>query len=265
MINLDYWFIFPLALLGAIVANATGAGGGVVFVPAFHFLGIDHTSIIATSFAIQCFGMTAGMYSWRRYSKRQLQISTEDQKHWSMYSKLIWKLTPPSIIGLLIGQYFLKPTSAEQLVSTFKYFSIVFSIAIVIVSYVIQKNNRTTSAAKLNNTFSLIAISVSFIGGLITAWLSIGVGELIVVLLILIGFPVRLAIGVAVSVSAITVWFGVQNYLWFEPFINIDILAFAAPAAIVGGTAARYVTKLLSPTQLKLLIATWIFISAVAM
>jgi len=106
---------------------------------------------------------------------------------------------------------------------------------------------------------------IGFGGGVLTAWLSVGVGELVAVALILMRYPVRMAIGVAVSVSAVLVWVGVQKYFWLEPSMNVNVLLFAAPAALIGGTVARYLVAYFSPVQLKLFIASWILFSALAM
>ena len=37
-ILMGLWFFFPVGIMGAIIANATGTGGGVVFVPVFSAL-----------------------------------------------------------------------------------------------------------------------------------------------------------------------------------------------------------------------------------
>ena len=60
-----------LGILGAVFANATGAGGGVVFVPFFNQMGLSPSATVATSFAIQCFGMTAGAVTWWRFHLAQ--------------------------------------------------------------------------------------------------------------------------------------------------------------------------------------------------
>ena len=60
----NYYHFLILGLIGAIVANSTGAGGGIVFIPAFTALGVSGLSALGTSLAIQCFGMTAGALSW---------------------------------------------------------------------------------------------------------------------------------------------------------------------------------------------------------
>jgi len=46
----DYVLFSFLGLLGAIFANTTGAGGGVVFIPMFNQLNFTESQSIATSF-----------------------------------------------------------------------------------------------------------------------------------------------------------------------------------------------------------------------
>lgn len=268
MIDLNYAPFFLLALLGAIVANATGAGGGIVFVPAFNLLGIDHASIIATSFAIQCFGMTAGSIAWYRYSRRQ-NITLEPA--WHEYGNLVKVFALPTILGVVFGQTVFQPSDDQQTILVFKIFSAIFGVAILVTSYQLRKTllaglsveeRLSIKNPMLRRTLFYLT---GFVGGAITAWLSIGVGELVAILLILLRYPVALSVGVAVSVSAIAVWVGVQKYIWFSSGVNVNILIFAAPAALIGGTLARRITSYLTATQLKIVIAGWVLISAVVM
>lgn len=67
----EFGLFSVLGVIGAIFANATGAGGGVVFVPFFNYLSFSAQSVVATSFAIQCCGMTAGALTWAAYYKHQ--------------------------------------------------------------------------------------------------------------------------------------------------------------------------------------------------
>ncbi len=268
LIDLNYAPFFLLALLGAIVANATGAGGGIVFVPAFKLLGIDHASIIATSFAIQCFGMTAGSIAWFRYSGKQ-DIKLEPA--WSEYLSLVTLFATPTIVGVVFGQTVFQPGNEQQTIFVFKLFSAIFGVAILVTSYQLRKTTSTglsiqeLQSMKQSRLMRTVFYFTGFVGGAITAWLSIGVGELVAILLILLRYPVALSVGVAVSVSALAVWVGVQKYIWFIHGINLDILIFAAPAAIIGGTLARRIASCLTPTQLKMLIACWVLISAVVL
>ena len=57
-------------VLGAIIANTSGTGGGVVFVPVFNALrehgimALDPLHVVAASMGIQSFGMTMGALRW---------------------------------------------------------------------------------------------------------------------------------------------------------------------------------------------------------
>lgn len=263
MIDFSYWPFFFLAIIGAIVANATGAGGGVVFVPAFTMLELSASSIVATSFAIQCFGMTAGSLAW--YKVLLAELKGAQSPIWQHYGRLVVLFSLPSALGVIVGQTLLSLDSHEEVKSLFKGFSILFAVAIVITTLHLARVRVVREVLPLSHFIRALMMGVGFAGGLITAWLSIGVGELVAVMLILMRYPVRLAIGVAVSVSAISVWVGVQHYLWIDPSIDFNVLIFAGPAAIIGGTVARYVAGIFTPVQLKLFIASWIFISAIAM
>ncbi len=262
--DFSYWYFFLLALFGAVVANATGAGGGVVFVPAFNMLGLSSESIIATSFGIQCFGMTAGSFAWHRYARLQRQDNSGSV--WEYYWNHIAWFAVPALIGVVIGQYLLAPDSPGEVKSLFKWFSIAFSVSIFLTTFYIVKTQRNRlGAAQVTGVHRCLFLLVGLVGGVITAWLSIGVGELVAVMLILMRYPVRMAVGVAVTVSAVSVWVGITKHLWIEPNINWNVLLFAGPAALVGGSVAKRVVAFFSPVQLKLFIATWILISALAM
>lgn len=239
----------------------------MVFVPAFNMLEVGSESIIATSFAIQCFGMTAGMIAWRKHAQNQLSSCSGFQKlAWERYLGLILLFSSPAIVGILVGQYLIVLDSAVQVKLIFKGFSALFGVSILATTlYIVRSRSISSEPIEFDGRLNVVAVVVGLIGGLITAWLSIGVGELIAVMLILMRFPVRLAIGVAVSVSAICVWFGIQKYIWIEPTINFDVLVFAAPAAIIGGTVARHVVAIFSPIQVKVFIGFWILVSALVM
>ena len=53
----DFGFFFLLGILGAVVANSTGAGGGIIFIPSFTALGLAGNEALGTSILIQCFGL----------------------------------------------------------------------------------------------------------------------------------------------------------------------------------------------------------------
>jgi uncharacterized membrane protein YfcA len=102
--------------------------------------------------------------------------------------------------------------------------------------------------------------AIALIGGGITAWLSIGVGELVAVYLIIRRFNVTFAIAAAVILSAFTVWGGIIFHLFVTQAIYWPVVLFAGAGAIVGGVLAKQLVLYFSAKNLKLFFAGWIFI-----
>jgi uncharacterized membrane protein YfcA len=102
--------------------------------------------------------------------------------------------------------------------------------------------------------------AVALVGGGITAWLSIGVGELVAVYLIIRRFNVTFAIAAAVILSALTVWGGIIFHLLITQAVYWPVVLFAGAGAIVGGILAKQLVLYFSAKNLKLFFAGWIFI-----
>jgi uncharacterized membrane protein YfcA len=250
----NYWHFLLIGLLAATIANATGAGGGIVFIPAFYLLGMNSMQTLATSFAIQCFGMTSGALAWLSLVRFELA----ENLIWRQLNKVLLIASVSSLIGLLSIQYssIQPPVNMHLLLSIF---SILVGCIILFSLYSVKRKALATLSL---TSFHCVLISIScLIGGAITAWLSIGVGEILAFILILIGFNVRFAIVAAVCVSSITVLAGIPFYINQTSVINVAVLQFAAPAAIIGGWLARYLAVKTSQKNLKFTISLWIIFS----
>ena len=254
LVSKYYSFIF-LGTTGAIFANSTGAGGGVVFIPMFNYLGFNEAQSLATSFGIQCFGMTAGAIVWTRYYRQQRLINNE----WRPFAPVIGSSAVMSIAGLWTAYGFdlVAPASLNQL---FSLFSIFISLAIFSFVFLLRPGN-VRSEIELFDYLSLL--SVAYVGGLITAWLSVGVGELLAIYLILRRFNVTLAVAAAVVVSAITVWAAAFEQLWLDSQAYWQVLLFAGPGAVIGGIVAKTIVSWLSARNLKLFFAGWLLVIGV--
>lgn len=250
-----------LGLLGAILANATGAGGGVVFVPFFNQLGFSVATSVATSFAIQCCGMTAGAITWWAFYK-QVRVSNQpESKQWQPLIKVLLLTVPASLLGLWMVQinpqffaHFSDPTSLH---TGFGIFSIGLAVAIFATVFLLGTPRFNTHLS----TYDYITLPlIALVGGGITAWLSIGVGELVAVYLIIRRFNVTLAIAAAVILSALTVWGGIIFHLLITQAVYWPVVLFAGAGAIVGGILAKQLVLYFSAKNLKLFFAGWIFI-----
>lgn len=256
----EYFGFLFLGMLGAIFANSTGAGGGVVFVPFFNQLSLSNDAIIATSFAIQCCGMTAGAITWYAHYKSK-EIHNAD---WQALPKTVLITLVFSIIGILITQYALGQFASALQDSLHLGFGI-FSILLALAIYAsIPLLKRSTFTQRLTLADVVLLSLVALAGGGVTAWLSVGVGELVAVYLILRGFSITFSIAVAVIISAFTVWSAIPYHLFVSKAVYWQILMFAGAGAIVGGLVAKSLVMRFSIVKLKVFFASWVMIMGIA-
>lgn len=87
-----YWFVFPVAVLVAAIANASGFSGGVLFQPFFNFvLRLPMGQSIATGIATETIGMSSGAI--RYLSMKQIDKAA------------VKKLVPAVAAGVLVGLF----------------------------------------------------------------------------------------------------------------------------------------------------------------
>jgi uncharacterized membrane protein YfcA len=246
----NYSLFTFLGTLGAIFANATGAGGGVVFIPMFTKLNFSEQQSIATSFAIQCFGMTAGAVTWwHHYQTEKTQL-----RLWQGFKRIIVVTSLTSVLALNLV-FFADLSAPAALPVSFSWFSLLLGIFILLTIYLL-KPNRERSQIRLFDYVALVLIGV--FGAAVTAWLSVGVGELLVIYLLLRHFDISMAVAAAVIVSAISVWAAIGHV---SDDIYWQVVLFAGPGAVLGGIFAKTVVTHLSATKLKVFFAFWLLIS----
>ncbi len=246
----DYWLFSFLGVIGAIFANSTGAGGGVVFIPMFAKLNFTEHQAIATSFAIQCFGMTAGAVTWFHHYHSQ----KGDLRLWQGFKRIISVTAVASMLGL-IAVFSWQISSPASLHISFSWFSLLLGIFIILTVYLL-KPHRERSQIFLLDYAALFLIGI--FGGALTAWLSVGVGELLVIYLIFRRFDMNMAVAAAVIVSAISVWIAIGQV---KDDVYCQVVYFAGPSAVLGGIFAKTLVTHMSATRLKLFFALWLLIT----
>ena len=250
---LDYAIFSLLGMAGAIFANSTGAGGGVIFIPFFNQLSFSEKQAIATSIAIQCFGMTSGAITWWFHYRQQ----KTDLILWHGFKRIIAVTSVCSVIGLWLV-YGLNLKAGATLSYSFSWFSLILGAAIVAMVLWL-KPQRERSKIMLFDWFAIIFIG--FFGGIITAWLSVGVGELLAIYLILRRFDVIMAVAAAVVVSAISVWAAIWQHTLIDFNVYWQVVLFAGPGAVLGGMLAKTLVGYLSARRLKIFFAFWLLLT----
>lgn len=251
-----YGVYFFLGILGAVIANSTGAGGGIVFLPFFTSLGFSLNQSLATSFGIQCFGMTAGALTWLIYKKEDApqDAVTGD------FRRAFLVAATGSLLGLRGAQEWM-PVPAVDVKVLFSVFSI--AVGLLILQRTLSSCPRMEKRTEPLGGTELLGLGVvGLIGGAITAWLSVGVGELVAVYLIGLRFRVNHAVALAVCVSSVTVITGLPHYLGSGSIV-VGVASFAAVGALIGGTLAKRLAVALGTKRLKVGMALWIIVSSI--
>lgn len=250
---IDYAVFSLLGVAGAIFANSTGAGGGVIFIPFFNQLAFTEQQAIGTSIAIQCFGMTSGALTWWFHYRQQ----KTDLILWQGFKRIIVITSIASVLGIwLIYGFDIKAQSS--LPYSFSWFSLILGLSILLIVFWV-KPQRERSQLIFVDWIAFIVIGL--FGGVITAWLSVGVGELLAIYLILRRFDVTMAVAAAVVVSAITVWSAIGQHTLIEYNIYWQVVFFAGPGAILGGVLAKTLVTHLSARRLKLFFSFWLLLT----
>lgn len=261
----NLWFLPGIGVIGAIIANTSGTGGGVVFVPVFNVLrdwsimDLQPLQIVGVSMAIQSFGMTMGALRWteRLYHQPEpgalhARVAPRD------FFAVALAVLVLSLPAMLLTQ---RLTSFDQhaVLLGYKTFSILLGLALIASTWTV--NLARPERERLQRADLAVLLLLAIPGGILTALFSVGVGELVALYLFIRHYPVLLCTGAACLISSISV---IAGSLWHieAGTIQWEVVLLAAPAAVVGGFLARPIALWLGARRLKTLDGAWIVASA---
>ncbi|MGI9477228.1 MAG: hypothetical protein ACR2PI_11035, partial [Hyphomicrobiaceae bacterium] len=195
------WIFAPVGVFGAIIANATGTGGGVVFVPAFNTLSgasemgtipmeiqIDAVSTIGISFLIQCFGMSVGSCVWLNRFYVGNNVAETEKINGNEFLAICFTVLVTALPALLITQFVLfDGIDKDILLLLFKLFSLALGVFLLVFTWSHKRARPSRFRMDRSDRHNLLIIGAA--GGIITALFSVGVGELVAVYLIWRKFP----------------------------------------------------------------------------
>ena len=139
-------------------------------------LGVTPQQALATSFAIQCFGMTSGALAWLNFSRSEWE---NRQSRWHGFGGILWVSSLGSIIGLVLAQQ-LVPNAPFNIHVLFSVFSLFVGFA-VLYRTLRYKEDGLGRQTGLSHNEKIVLFFISIAGGAITAWLSIGIGEILAI------------------------------------------------------------------------------------
>ncbi|MCT2559623.1 sulfite exporter TauE/SafE family protein [Tsuneonella sp. YG55] len=259
-------FLPGVGVIGAIIANTSGTGGGVVFVPVFNGLreagvmSLDPLRVTAASMGIQCFGMTMGALRW---TDRLLhQVPPPDALHSAVrprdFALAAGAVLAISLPAMLLTQR-IGPVDNRTILLVYKAFSIPLGAALIVATWTLNRNVRERTALAPVDLVVIMLLAIP--GGAITALLSVGIGELVALYLFIRHYPVLLSTGVACVVSSVSVLTGM---IWHVDHgtVQWEVVLLAGPGAAIGGFLARGIAQWLGARRLKTLDGAWIVLSA---
>ncbi len=263
----ELWFLPGIGIVGAIIANTSGTGGGVVFVPVFNALrehgvmALDPLRVTAASMGIQSFGMTMGALRWtdRLLHQPQLPAGSPDAAVRPRdYALVILSVLALSLPAMLAVQR-LEAFDGHAVLVGYKAFSIALGLALIATTWTVNRNRP--ERARLERTDLLILLLIAIPGGAITALFSVGIGELVALYLFIRHYPILLCTGAACVISSVSVLVG---SIWHVQTgtIQWEVVLLAGPGAALGGFLARPVALWLGAQRLKTLDGSWIVLSA---
>lgn len=259
---LDRWPFTLLGIAGASVANSTGTGGGVVFVPAFSMIarpdGVAFTTaeIVAISLLIQCFGMSVGSLTWLNrlyggHAPAGISHST------------FWRTIVLALAGCLPALWLtqiLMQLQSQSVLFLFKGFSLL--LGLILLASLFSGGNH--SRRRLGKADQRVIPLIGAVGGFATALFSVGVGEFLALWLFIRGYSLNMSVATAVIATAVTVLAAAPLAI-LQNDIHWEILAMTVPGVMLGGFLGRRIAQTLGATRLKFLTALWIIGSSLAL
>ena len=189
-------------------------------------LGITSIMALKLSLATQAFGMTSGALGWSK--------SFIDKK------ALLWALTG-SLTGMYIGTFTIVPSNLV-IKELFGWVSLLPGLVVIIeMRFGAQDDKHKIEKSLIVQTVCYVILCLT--GGIVTAWISIGIGEVVALYLLLV-YKIRIetAIGTGVTALAVSSIAGLIFHRW-PGGIQWEYLAFTAPGVLVGGNAGSRLGK----------------------
>ncbi len=230
---------FLLTFVLATLFSMAGAGAGIALIPILHFLGIDFNLAKATGLFVGfSTTVTSSVMNWRRGVLRIRRV-------------LPLALTLPIFapLGAQLSRL-VDPTLVKLLFALFLIFS-----ASMMLFFKKQPKAHIDAAWVMG----LLGAVVGTLAGL----LGVGGGNLLLPMLILLGFPPK---EVAVAVSFVVPFSALSSFLSYATFVTIDwaLLGACVAGAVAGGVAGNHLLHTrLSPQQVRKVIAAILYLLAI--
>jgi len=211
----NYILYTTLAFVLSILFSMGGAGSGVALIPILSFLGMDFT-------IAKALGLFAGASTTITSSIMNLKRKVVDFKFVIPIASMMLIFAP---LGAYSSQYI------NQEVVKFCFMLMLFYSA----SMMMFGKKKALMKVEKNWVLYLVGIIVGFLAGL----LGVGGGNILIPLLVLLGFEPK---KVAITVSFVVPFSALGSFFTYASYVEIDytLLALISASAIIGGYIGNY-------------------------
>ncbi|MFK5882225.1 MAG: sulfite exporter TauE/SafE family protein [Sulfurospirillum sp.] len=211
----DYIFFSAITLILSIIFSMGGAGAGIALIPILNFFGIDFT-------VARAIGLFAGASTTITSSIMNIKRKIVDYYFMAPIAVMMLFFAP-------IGAYSSK--FIDENIIKFLFMLLLFYSASMMMF------GKKKSLVQFKGKFVLFVVGASF--GFIAGILGVGGGNILIPLLILLGFEPK---KVAVTVSFVVPFSALSSFFTYASYVNIDwVLLFCISfSAIIGGYIGNY-------------------------
>lgn len=252
------------AILIGFLLGLMGGGGSILTVPVLVYLmGTD--PLLATGYSLFIVGFTSLVGGVKAFIQKQIDF------------RAVSLFGIPSILAIFLARHFILPAIPERLfqmgnieVDKGKFLMLVFALLMLLTSLSMLKNLKETKTGDSEDSsavpqYKLLALLIpGIVVGLTTGLLGAGGGFLIVpALVLLIGLPMKIAVGTSLLIIAINSLFGVVFSIGRYPFSWNLLLIFTA-LSVAGVFAGSALSGKMNNRTLKTLFGVFVLVMGVA-
>ncbi len=237
------------SILMGLSLGMIGGGGSILTVPILVYL-FKIDPVLATAYSLFIVGLTALVGGGFYLKKGEVDLKTG----------LIFAV--PSFVGVYLTRAYVIPhlpdpvfTIGSHAISKPLLIMLVFAVLMVVASVSMIKTKKISSTAakelSVKNRFLLISLEGLIVGG-ITGFVGAGGGFLIIpALVLLVGMPMKIAVGTSLFIIAAKSLLGFIGDLQHQAYIDWQLLLTVSSIAIVGLFVGILLSKKVSEKALK--------------
>jgi len=243
MMSFEYWYMFPVSIVVAILANSSGFSGGVLFQPIYNlFLNVPIQNAVATGIATETVGMTSGAIRYIWYKMVEMPVG--------------FTMVMLTIPGVVVGNHALIVINGD-LLKFILGFIILFIASMQFVN-ALRKFYGEKQNIPVEDIYPFMWIPP--VGGFFSASTGTGICELSQPLLEKgLNIQTRRANATAILVEATADW--IITILNLQAgLIMWQLWVFTGPGVIIGGQIGPYVARYLPVRFIKIVFSVSVII-----